>query len=147
MDVDVKVLQAMFEWRRTEEGDELIVTIVFSEEQSSLLKPMFDGVVHVDMNFYPQMLDGVPYIVVQLIMGSGTVHLWFDRSYWEALGEEPDEIVLQFGDDRLRYTFFGKRLGSMIDAWLAMAEHETEQRVQDGALDPVFLRALLETFS
>lgn len=147
MDVDVKVSQATFDWQATEEGDVLSLTIVFSEEQSRVLKPMFDGVVHVDMNFYPQMMDGLPYIVVQLVMGSGTLHLWFDRSYWDALGEEPDEITLQFGDERHRFLFFGKRLGSMIDAWLAMDEHDSGQRAPDPVPDPEFLRALRETFS
>ncbi|PTQ56276.1 MAG: hypothetical protein BSOLF_0500 [Candidatus Carbobacillus altaicus] len=147
MEVDVKVTRASFDWRETDEGDVLVVTVPFSEEETRLIKPMFEGVVHVDMTFYAHMLDGDPYIVVQLNMGSGSVHLWFGRSDWRALGEEPDEITLKFGEEGVTVPFFGKRLGMIIDAWLEAAEDRREGRAVDAAIDPAFLQALEHTFS
>lgn len=124
------------EWIHDDEKGELNFLLHLPEAQQSMTK-LLDGATQLDLSFSDEYLDEGSFISFILRSGNGELSILIPRSEWIRFLEEPDRMILDYGQ-RFEMDF-------LPVAFLKYVDQQIE-RVNKGEESP-FLNDIIEAFA
>lgn len=102
------------EWKYDQEEDVLSFVVQVPEAKDSMHK-LLDGASQLDLSFASDYIDQQAYLSFILRSGNGELALLIPRSSWIHFLEEPDRMIIDYGET-FEMNFLPKMLLNYIDS-------------------------------
>lgn len=124
------------EWSYDQEEDILSFVIQVPEARESMTK-LLDGASQLDLSFSGELINQLAYLSFILRSGNGELALLIPRSHWIRFLEEPDRMIIDYGE-KFEMNFLSNTLLNYIDSLI--------DRVNQGEDSP-FLQEITHVFA